>query len=106
MKNEKLTVGRVSINNHEVHKGTVDIVNPNKDFHLVTKDDGQIRPTIIGRVPGMGRSVFLQSRLNWNERPVITIPIERNRDISNIVTISMDFNLPLGRVKISEEGDR
>ena len=106
MKNEKLTTERISINNQTVHKGIEDIVNPNKDSHLLTKDDGQIRPTIIGRVPGIGRSELLQSTQNWSDRSVIAIPIERNRDSSHNVTINMDFDLPLGVVKISKEDGR
>jgi len=104
MKNEKLTTERVSVNNQGVDKGIADTINSNKDSHLFTKDD-QIRPT-IGRVPGIGRIELLHSRQNGGERSVITIPIERNRDSSHNVTINMDFDLPLGRVKISEEGGR
>lgn len=104
MKNEKLTTERTSINNQAVHKDITNIVNPNKDSHLFTKEDGQIRPTIIGRVPGIGKIELLKSRPNWRERLVIAIPIERNRNVSHNTTINMDFDLPLGRVKISEEG--
>lgn len=104
MKNVKLTTGRVSVNNQGVNKDIADIVNPNKDSHLLIKDDGQISPTIIGRVPGIGRIELLHSRRNLGEGSVIAIPIERNRDSSHNVTINMDFDLPLGRVKISEEG--
>ena len=106
MKNEKLTTGRVSVNNQAVHKGIADMVCPDKDFHLATKDDGQIKPIITGRVIGMGRSELLQSRQNWGERSVISIPVERNRNGSHNITINMDFDHPLGRVKISEEGGR
>ena len=101
MKNEKLTTERISINNQAVHKGIEDIVNPNKDSHLFTKDEGQERPVIIGRVPGIGKIELLKSRPNWRESSVIAIPIERNRDGSHNTAINMDFDLPLGRVKIS-----
>ena len=47
-----------------------------------------------------------QSRPNGGERSVITISVERNRDGYHNITINMDFDLPLGRVKISEEGGR
>ena len=103
MKNEKLTTERVSVNNQGMNKGIADTVNSNKDSHLFTKDDGQIRPTTIGRVPGIGRIELLHSRQNLGEGSIIAIPIERNRDCSNNLTINMDFDLPLGRVKISEE---
>lgn len=103
MKNEKLTTGRVSVNNQAVHKGIANIACPDKDFHLVTKDDGQIRPIIIDRMTGMGRSELLQSTQNWSDRSVIAIPIERNRDNSHSIAINMDFDYPLNIVKISEE---
>ena len=102
MKNEKLTTGRVSVNNQAVHKGIVDIVRPDKDFHLVTKDEGQIRPVIIGRVPSLGRNELLKSRLNWGERTVVAIPVERNRDGSHNIAINLDFDLPLASVEIYE----
>lgn len=47
-----------------------------------------------------------QSRPNGGERSVITIPVERNRDGYHNITINMDFNLPLGVVKISKEDGR
>ena len=106
MKNEKLTTERISINNQTVHKGIEDIVNPNKDSHLFTKDEGQERPVIIGRVPGIGRIELLKSRPNGDERSVITISVERNRDGYHNITINMDFSLPLGVVNISKEDGR
>ena len=72
MKNEKLTTERVSVNNQGVNKGIADTVNSNRDSHLFTKDDGQISPTIIGRVPGIDRIELLHSRQNLGERSELT----------------------------------
>ena len=47
-----------------------------------------------------------QSRPDGGGRSVITIPVERNRDGYNNITINMDFDLPLGVVKISKEDGR
>lgn len=43
---------------------------------------------------------------NQGVNKVITIPVERNRDGYHNITINMDFNLPLGVVKVSKEDGR
>ncbi len=104
MKNEKLTTGRAAVNNQDVREDIKDIINVEKDYHLVTKDEGQERPIIIGRVPGTCRTDLLNSRLNWGERAIIAIPVERNRSGSHNIAVNFDFDLPLAIVKEYESG--
>lgn len=103
MKNEKLTTGRLSINGQrDFSKDLEKLITLPKGFKLVTEDHGQERPIIIGRMPGIGRHELMHTRLNWGERTVIAIPIERNRDGSHNVKINLDFDLPMASVRISE----
>lgn len=104
MKNEKFRTDVPSTNSQGLHEVIPSIMNKNNDTPLDIKDNN-LTP-IIGRSPCIARSELLQSRLNWGERAVIAIPIERNRNGSHNIALNMDFDLPACIVKTSEEGDK